>query len=107
MNKVNNAVSGCGKGQKTSRSKTSKSSSSSPGEVKRVKCILMGDTVVGKTSLVHSFLFDKPVSYSSDDHIPTARDDYTFCTTVGSSGSRMDVDLDICDTGGHVRILRF
>lgn len=70
-------------------------------EVESVKCVIVGDAEIGKTSLVTSFLFEE----FSKSYMSTVRDDYTFCTTmaVPGRGGRVDVDLDICDTGGQVR----
>jgi len=69
---------------------------------------------VGKSYLVNSFLF--PEGTGTPCSVPTVRDDYTYSTTtttaqlspgesiskkgVGNSVS-VDVDLDICDTGGE------
>jgi len=76
-----------------------------------VKCVFVGDSGVGKSSLVNSFLFPEGTVTAS---VPTVRDDYTYATTTQlSSGESkkgggsvsvdvdVDVDLDICDTGGE------
>jgi len=87
--------------QKVLRSCTAPKKSVTFPEVKTIKCILVGDNQIGKTALVQTFLFDD----FHKDYIPTARDDYTYCTTFvgeGSGVTGMDIDLDICDTGGRV-----
>lgn len=89
-------------------------------EAKNVKCVIIGDPNVGKTSLVTKFLFEEFTSY----YMPTTRDDYTYCTTtnlilpggnnkdenhalISTSHVKVDVDLDISDTGGEVILTKY
>lgn len=62
--------------------------------VGHITCVIIGDSGVGKSSLV--------VSYTTNDfppqYIPTAFDNYSVDVSVGT---RL-VHVDICDTGGKV-----
>jgi GTPase SAR1 family protein len=71
------------------------SSSSNPHHTGgHIACVIIGDSGVGKSSLV--------VSYTTNDfpphYIPTAFDNYSVDVSVGN---RL-VHFDICDTGGKV-----
>lgn len=59
-----------------------------------ITCVIIGDSGVGKSSLV--------VSYTTNDfptqYVPTAFDNYSVDVSVGT---RL-VHFDICDTGGKV-----
>ncbi|XP_022912513.1 rho-related GTP-binding protein RhoU-like [Onthophagus taurus] len=59
----------------------------------RVKCVILGDTAVGKTSLV--------VSYSNDTfptkYVPTAYDNYKVVVQVDGEPVR----VELCDTAGE------
>ncbi len=59
-----------------------------------ITCVIIGDSGVGKSSLV--------VSYTTNDfptqYVPTAFDNYSVDVSVGP---RL-VHFDICDTGGKV-----
>lgn len=77
-------------------------------QVETIKCVIIGDSDIGKTSLLTSFLFNE---FSHDTYHPTVRDDYTFCTNATykskakkneENGKVIDIDLDIVDTGGQV-----
>ncbi|MEE6523443.1 hypothetical protein FKM82_022364 [Ascaphus truei] len=65
----------------------------SPQE-RSLKCVLLGDGAVGKTSLL--------VSYSTNGYptryIPTAFDDFSALVQVGN----IPVKLQLCDTAGQV-----
>ncbi|GAB6021730.1 hypothetical protein CHUAL_004308 [Chamberlinius hualienensis] len=64
-----------------------------PGEGGRMKCVLVGDGAVGKTSLA--------VSYSTNgyprEYVPTAFDNYNVRVTVDNQ----PLCLQICDTAGQ------
>nr|CAB3265574.1 Wrch protein [Phallusia mammillata] len=64
-----------------------------PAPEKRLKCVLVGDGAVGKTSLV--------VSYSTNgyptEYVPTAFDNYSVRVNVDNQAVR----LQICDTAGQ------
>jgi small GTP-binding protein len=70
------------------------SSSSTHHTGGHITCVIIGDSGVGKSSLV--------VSYTTNDfptqYIPTAFDNYSVDV---SAGTRL-VHFDICDTGGKV-----
>ncbi|KAL0266449.1 UNVERIFIED_CONTAM: hypothetical protein PYX00_008982 [Menopon gallinae] len=59
----------------------------------KIKCVLVGDGKVGKTSLV--------VSYSTNgfptDYVPTAFDNYNVVVMVDNQ----PVSVQLCDTAGH------
>lgn len=59
----------------------------------RVKCVLVGDGAVGKTSLI--------VSYTSNgfpmEYLPTAYDNYSVLVTVNEE----PIQLQLCDTAGQ------
>ncbi|XP_076316714.1 cell division control protein 42 homolog [Tachypleus tridentatus] len=59
----------------------------------QVKCVLIGDGAVGKTSLVVSYTIDK---YPSE-YVPTAFDNYSAVVTVDN----LPVRLQLCDTAGQ------
>ena len=62
-----------------------------------ITCVIIGDSAVGKSSLV--------VSYTTNDfptqYVPTAFDNYSVDVSVGN---RL-VHFDICDTGGKVTLI--
>ncbi|XP_013786665.2 cell division control protein 42 homolog [Limulus polyphemus] len=59
----------------------------------QVKCVLIGDGAVGKTSLVVSYTLN---SYTSE-YVPTAFDNYSAVVTVDN----LPVRLQLCDTAGQ------
>jgi len=67
---------------------------SSPHTGGHITCVIIGDSGVGKSSLV--------ISYTTNDfpkqYMPTAFDNYSVDVSVGT---RL-VHFDICDTGGKV-----
>ncbi|KAG5883588.1 hypothetical protein JTB14_014504 [Gonioctena quinquepunctata] len=66
-------------------------------EKNRIKCVIVGDQAVGKTSLA--------VSYSNDsfpsEYIPTAYDNYNVDVLVDGKPIR----VELCDTAGEVILI--
>ncbi|XP_046341830.1 cell division control protein 42 homolog isoform X1 [Haliotis rufescens] len=64
-----------------------------PPDLQCVKCVLVGDGAIGKTSLV--------VSYTTNgyptEYVPTAYDNYTVVVTV----DKKPIRLNLCDTAGQ------
>ncbi|PIO65953.1 Ras family protein [Teladorsagia circumcincta] len=65
--------------------------------VRTLKCVLVGDAAVGKTSLI--------VSYTTNGYpqhyVPTAFDNYSVVVRV----DKKPIRLQLCDTAGQVRAL--
>lgn len=78
---------------KISKNLMERLSSGSPNLSPKLKCVLIGDGAVGKTSLI--------VSYTTNgypmDYVPTAFDNYSVAVSVDS----FQIRLQICDTAGQ------
>ena len=62
--------------------------------VNRIKLVLVGDTAVGKSSLITSYLTN---TFNADDYEPTVLDIYMGSKSV----NKKLIELEIHDTSGH------
>lgn len=90
----------------------------SSSSMRRIKCVLIGDSKTGKSALVRSLLQGQSIS----DYVPTTQDEHVYNMSSSSPSSpslkkKVDqengrdeqrekdkiISLQICDTGGQVR----